>query len=123
VGILHASERERLSLAALNSIGNMSWPKIARLPRYSQIPMTSLYMWVKGKRPLSDEHKQRLGIPYERLAPACSSCGKVHAYDRACEMQVIIKEKPKPKNPKRIDRHPRYYAWIFEQLTKAKDWK
>jgi len=40
----------------------MSWPEIAAEPRYVGIPVTSLYMFAKGERPLAKEHMDRLGI-------------------------------------------------------------
>lgn len=102
ISTLHTCEAERLAMAALNTTNHMSWPRIARLPRYCQIPMTSLYMWAKGERPLSDEHKRTLGLPYEKLAPVCANpdCkeyGKPHTWD--CRTQTV-KQKPKARRRK-----------------------
>ena len=115
---LHTCERERLQLLALNSIGHRSWPAIARLPRYCQIPMTSLYMWATGKRPLADEWLDVLGIPHEKPAPVCNNpdCegyGEPHIYD--CREQVV-KAKAKPRTPAyRV-------GWMMSFYT-SREWK
>lgn len=112
VGILHKCERERLALRSLNSISRMSWPKIARLPQYYPIPMTSLYMWAMGKRDLSDEWKIKLRIPVEIPTPVCSVHGVVHCYDCAVE---TVKAKAKQRPP----RHQ--FGWLMS-FYETKEW-
>jgi len=115
---------EELLITAIEAAKLSGW-SLRKIAKFYGSPIThaDIQRILCGVIPVSVEKRKVLGLSVQKLAPACSSCGKVHAYDRACEMQVIIKEKPKPKKPKRIGRYPRYYAWMFEQLTKGKDWR
>ena len=87
---LHTCESERRALLDLNRLDCMSWPDIARLERYSEIPMTSLYMFAIGKRPLADEHKLKLGIPVQQPVDVCPIHHVVHDYD--CRTQTVRKK-------------------------------
>jgi hypothetical protein len=117
---LHTCESERLQLAALNRVNGKSWPHIARLPRYSGIPFTSLYMWAKGERPLADEHLARLGIPHEKPAPVCNNpdCegyGEPHVWD--CKTQTV-KRKGKPREYKDLFAMPKnVLLWKLENRS------
>jgi len=107
---LHTCEGERQDLLDLNTIDGKSWPEIARLPRYSGIPFTSLYMFAKGKRPLADEWLDKLGIPHEKPAPVCTnqSCegyGEPHVFD--CRTQQV-KSKSKPRS------RPVRWGWLWD---------
>jgi len=113
ISILHKCEGERLALDALHRIQHRSWPEIARLPRYWQIPMTSLYMWAVGRRDLANVHKIKLGIPVKVLTVPCSACGDVHAIDRACQKTVIVRTKRKPREYKDL------WAWPVKELRQA----
>lgn len=120
IAYLHRCEAERQALLDLNRLDSLSWPDIARLPRYSGIPFTSLYMWATGKRPLADKWLDKLGIPHEKPAPVCTNpnCegyGEPHVYD--CRTQTV-RRKSKPRQYKDLFAMPKnVLLWKLENRS------
>ena len=113
------SNKTRDRLAYLRDNLCLKWEEIAAMPEFNhplRIPQRTLYMIYIGKRAVPKKYCRQLGEPETAPAPVCSACGKVHAYDRACEMQVIVKPKPVPRKRKQKARYPRFYAWLWEQF-------
>jgi len=101
---------------ALNRLhdSGMSWRDIANIKLFNEnnIPFGTLCAIANGAE-VPKKWLEVLNLPRKEPAPVCVKCGIVH----------VRKTCPSTKPQKQPDRHPRYYAWIFEQLTKAKDWK
>lgn len=101
---------------ALNRLhdSGIAWRDIANMKLFKEnnIPFGTLCAIANGAE-VPKKWLEVLGLPRKEPAPVCLKCGVVH----------IRKTCPSTKAPKQKERHPRYYAWMFEQMTKKGDWK
>jgi len=81
----------------------MKWDEIAALSEFSNIgiPKGTLHSIYKGVRDVPKEYRRALGEADIVEVPACSACGKAHNIDRACELELSIRQPRKPKEYKR----------------------
>jgi len=93
----------------------LKWSEIIEIPKFASIPLRTLSMIYLGKRGVPKKYREQLGEPIIIPTVACSACGKVHSYDRACEMRVILK--PKVRRKPRIYRD--LYDWPVHLLRSA----
>jgi len=100
----------------------LKWSEIAAMPEFAKIgiPQQTLFMIYKGERDVPKKYRKALGEPETVTVSACSACGKAHNIDRACELEVTIKAKSKPRQREKKERYPEYYAWMFEATPASK---
>jgi len=70
---------------------------------------------LQGVFPVGAKKRSILGLPALVPTVACSACGDVHAYDRACEMTVIIR----PKTQRKPRAYKDLWDWPVELLRSA----
>ena len=97
----------------------LSWPKIAKIPKFKGIPIQTLSMVYHGKRAVPKKYRRQLGVPSMATVPVCPEHGEPHCYD--CQTQTVQNRRRRSKKP--ANTYTRNRRKKLNEIAQSKGWK